>query len=398
MSIADPRSELHSFLQLYLDIIMTFNPTDILRQTPRFQVPALSPSLIRPLFGMTIDLFKTEPLILTIDQPIIVIGDLHGSLFDLIRILKTFGIPPFQSYLLLGDFIDRGEFSTETIILLLLLKLFYPESIFLIRGNHEFFGQSISHDELFLELSCLYSDSLLAGELILVFEWMPIAATVMDYAMAVHGGIPSTLSKLSQLAEIPRPISHFEPKSIEDLMWSDPSETCPDVTPSMRGLGVTYGINSVSRFLSQSGLEIVIRGHQAITCGVEEALNQKVLTVFSASNYCGESKRKSGIVKILDGGSWEKHVFSPLPMIRRSDIQFVSSEICAQRKKGNVGVMKNARRTVKGSSSLGVLGMRGLLRNGDPGNVMLSGRPKAGSLQRVILHPIVIPKSFMESL
>jgi protein phosphatase len=267
---------------------------------------------------------------LVIDHPVTIIGDLHGSLFDLLRILREFGPPPTQSYLVLGDFIDRGEFSVETLVLLLLLKVFSPDVVYLIRGNHEFFNPCILHDDFYSELNTLYGNTDFAGGISAMFEWMPVAANVMNYAFAVHGGISPALVSLSQLEELPRPIAAFEPKIVEDIMWSDPCEEYPDVMPSRRGLGVVYGINVVRRFLERTGFSLIIRGHQSIQSGVRTSLNYRVLTVFSASNYCQDTDIQTGVVKIVDGPMWEKRVFPPLKMISRFDVNIVSSDTFAR--------------------------------------------------------------------
>ena len=75
--------------------------------------------------------------LIEINQGAIVVGDIHGNLTDLVRILLANGLPPVARYLFLGDFVDRGPFSIEVISLILALKVLYPECIYIIRGNHE---------------------------------------------------------------------------------------------------------------------------------------------------------------------------------------------------------------------------------------------------------------------
>jgi hypothetical protein len=98
----------------------------VLSPGARVAIPLLSPPLVLPLAAKSLALFQSEPMVLTVSEPVVVVGDLHGSRFDLLRILYEFGLPPLTSYLVLGSVIDAGEFATETLFLLLLLKSLYP--------------------------------------------------------------------------------------------------------------------------------------------------------------------------------------------------------------------------------------------------------------------------------
>lgn len=80
---------------------------------------------------------KQEPMMVNIDDAVHVCSDFHGQYYDLLRMFNAYGEPPAQKYLFLGDYVDRGRQSIETICLLFAYKVKYPESIYMLRGNHE---------------------------------------------------------------------------------------------------------------------------------------------------------------------------------------------------------------------------------------------------------------------
>jgi protein phosphatase len=319
-------AKLQKVLDFFIHVITTIPPSQYGRRTPMIQIPALSSDLFLPLIRAATNIFRREPTVLHINLPVYVIGDLHGSLFDLMRFLHDLGLPPDQSYVFLGDYIDRGAFSTETVVLLLLLKVAFPDQIWLIRGNHEFNEPCVPHSELVTEMEGLYGTQNFIGPLFEMFTWLPLAADIGHYAFAVHGGISASLTCLSQVEEICRPICTFQPKLVEDLLWSDPTESCPDTRPSDRGLGILFGINLVRKFLAKTGFQVIFRGHQSIMSGVQMSLAYKVTTIFSASNYCQDGDTHAGIVQVVPGPSYEKRTFPPLPPLDRRDVLLVSSD------------------------------------------------------------------------
>ena len=102
-------------------------------------VPFPTIETVQQLCQCFITILAQEPIIVEIDGSVNIAGDLHGNLLDLLYIFSIHGLPaPDNQFLFLGDYVDRGSNSTETILLLMCLKILYPENIFLLRGNHEF--------------------------------------------------------------------------------------------------------------------------------------------------------------------------------------------------------------------------------------------------------------------
>lgn len=83
------------------------------------------------------EIFLEQPPLIELDAPVKIVGDIHGQYSDLIRMFEMCGFPPTSNFLFLGDYVDRGKHSLETILLLMCYKIKYPENFFLLRGNHE---------------------------------------------------------------------------------------------------------------------------------------------------------------------------------------------------------------------------------------------------------------------
>ena len=83
------------------------------------------------------EVFEKEENVQPVRTPVTVLGDIHGQFHDLMEIFSIVGKPPEMNFLFMGDYVDRGYYSMETVSLLLALKVRYPERITILRGNHE---------------------------------------------------------------------------------------------------------------------------------------------------------------------------------------------------------------------------------------------------------------------
>ncbi|OHT02171.1 Ser/Thr protein phosphatase [Tritrichomonas foetus] len=321
-------------LKVYQGIIKQFDGQPTLGKR-KLRLPILHLDTLNSLIEECRKTFENEPIILSLRAPVIIVGDLHGHIFDLFHILKKYGYPPETKYLFLGDIVDRGEFSTETLTLILTMKALYPDDIYVIRGNHEF-GEIADHCGFFSELISLYGNhDEIIQTFLMMFSYIPLAAKIGDYAFCVHGGIGPSLILESQIANLQRPITTFDDPLVADILWSDPSPDSPDFSSSSRGMGHLFGVDTIKSFLNRTGYSVLIRGHQCVTNGFEYHLSYKVVTVFSASNYCGDSHNKAAILKIEEDERYNCENFEPLQnYILRINVALTPIDIMKP-KKGN---------------------------------------------------------------
>jgi len=317
-----------SFDGLFLRIIK-FLGADIEKiasNSDQFWLPRFSSSDIIAICQEAEIIFSSEPSMMVLETPITIVGDLHGHFLDLLRILHSAGLPPLTNYLFLGDLVDRGEFSLETVVLVLLLKIKFPSNVYIIRGNHEF--DTLCNKGGFLaEIESIYPNTDVYKYFISMFGHIPLTALISQKILCVHGGIGPSLFSLRQLREITRPIMSFGESVIDSILWSDPSESIDYFEPSSRGSGSFYGKMAISEFLSLNSLSLMIRGHECVINGSQWNFDNKLLTVFSASNYCGLIGNDATILNIGKNLSLNLISFPPLEYLKRSQVSFVPSSL-----------------------------------------------------------------------
>lgn len=232
------------------------------------------------------EIFMAQPAMLELSPPVKVVGDVHGQFGDLLRLFETCGFPPQSNYLFLGDYVDRGKQSLETIMLLLCYKIKYPENFFILRGNHECAGVTRIYgfyDE------CKRRSSVKAWRaLIDTFNTLPIVAIVAQKIFCVHGGLSPSLTNLNEIRAIERPTDVPEYGLLNDLLWSDPTDGPNEWEDNERGVSYCYNKTAINKFLSKFGFDLVCRAHMVVEDGYEFFNDRSLVTVFSAPNYCGE--------------------------------------------------------------------------------------------------------------
>ena len=244
------------------------------------------------------EIFIEESNVQNVSAPVIICGNIHGQIYDLLKLFKIGGDIPNSKYIFMGDYVDRGYNSVEVVELLLALKVKYPAHITLLRGNHE--SRTISHYYGFHEeITRKYGNSNAWEYLTNLFDYLPIAALVEGKIFCVHGGLSPYISTIDQIRLINRKMEIPKEGVICDLLWSDASEDIETWIVSPRGAGWEYGWKVVDEFTHINGLELICRAHQLVMEGFKYWFEKKNLcTVWSAPNNRYRAGNKASILKI----------------------------------------------------------------------------------------------------
>ena len=320
----------------------------------------ISLSLLLKLLKRCCILLRDSENLVTVEAPCVVFGDLHGQLHDFLKMYDAIGQPPSATnrFLFLGDYVDRGEFSVELITFILALKLSYPEHVVLLRGNHE--CEEITSYYGFMDDCVSRYGRIVYDHFLSIFNAMPMAAVLKtDYGswFCVHGGLPPTgieegIENLNRLDRFQEPDPYHKDAQhvcLFDMLWADPldcTEYC-DMTNTerdcfksdemawldneSRGCSHVYGVQPLKKFLSTNNLRGVLRGHEFQEDGIGRHFHHEelkklvmpngdiasplppVLTIFSASNYCGRDGNTGAFVKFgMDSSSVDIARFDPV--------------------------------------------------------------------------------------
>eukprot|EP00525_Craspedostauros_australis_P004042 CAMPEP_0198129306 /NCGR_PEP_ID=MMETSP1442-20131203/51380_1 /TAXON_ID= /ORGANISM="Craspedostauros australis, Strain CCMP3328" /LENGTH=364 /DNA_ID=CAMNT_0043789675 /DNA_START=198 /DNA_END=1292 /DNA_ORIENTATION=- len=252
------------------------------------------------------ELLMEESNVQPVVSPVKVVGDLHGQFFDLLHMLdKVGGWPPQTSYIFLGDFVDRGHNSVETLSLLLCLKLKYPAHITLLRGNHE--SRQITQVYGFYD-ECLrkYGNASVWRHCVQCFDCFGLAALIDEQVLCVHGGLSPDVRTLDQIRAIDRNQEIPHEGAFCDLVWSDPEDlplsTSWHVSP--RGAGYLFGQRVTDEFHEVNNLQFMARAHQLVMEGRKYHFDKKLVTVWSAPNYCYRCGNVAAILEIGETADW----------------------------------------------------------------------------------------------
>uniref|UniRef100_A0A7S0UEX2 Serine/threonine-protein phosphatase n=1 Tax=Pseudo-nitzschia delicatissima TaxID=44447 RepID=A0A7S0UEX2_9STRA len=258
---------------------------------------------LRQLCMLVGELLMEESNVQPITSPVTIVGDVHGQFFDLLNLFERVGgWPPGTSYIFLGDFVDRGHNSVETLSLLLCLKLKYPAHITLLRGNHE--SRQITQVYGFYD-ECLrkYGNASVWRHCVQCFDCFGLAALIDEKVLCVHGGLSPDVRTLDQVRAIDRNQEIPHEGAFNDLVWSDPEDIAGSWQLSPRGAGYLFGKRVTDEFHEVNNLQFLARAHQLVLEGRKYHFDKRLVTVWSAPNYCYRCGNVAAILEI--GGSDE---------------------------------------------------------------------------------------------
>ena len=256
------------------------------------------------------EIFQKEESLLKITAPLYICGDIHGQYYDLLRVFDILNYPPQSTFLFLGDYVDRGKQSLECLLLLLCLKIQFPEKIFLIRGNHE--SEALNKIYGFFD-ECKRRLSIKCFKKITnLFNIMPISALINENILCMHGGLSKDLQNVEQINKILRPTEVPDEGLLCDLLWSDPNDQLnEDFGSNERNVSITFSKDYVKNFVEKNNLDLICRAHQVVEEGFEFFADMKLVTIFTAPNYMGEFDNNGGILEVGEDLLCKFHILRP---------------------------------------------------------------------------------------
>jgi len=252
------------------------------------------------------DILKEETLLLELnvdnfDNEIFVIGDIHGNMKSLLRLIEIIEQANPKYVIFLGDIVDRGPYQLECLILILTLKIQQAEKYFFLKGNHESLEIN-QYYGFYKDFMYRFKDQKKFKDVLALFKVLPFCALVNRSIICLHGGIPEDndiLRKLKGIKTQDLPlISKNIAKSLMHIMWNDPKSNINGFSDSFRGIGLKFfGEDVFNDFMRKNKLKYLIRSHEFYPEGYRWFFNKRLLSIFSSANYRGINPASYAIIK-----------------------------------------------------------------------------------------------------
>ena len=272
----------------------------------------LEKTYITNLINEALTQLKASSPLIKLRSPVKIFGSINGQYNDLMRYFTLFGRPSelkgdieCVDYLFLGNFTNRGAFSLETICLLLALKIKYNGHFHLLRGNQEdleiskLYGLADECKEKLKE--DINQPTSIFQRLCALFEYLPLAAVINNQIICVHSGISKNGFSLNEIQRLKLPINVKNCQIAKDILWNTPSggneNTFNKNLPS-EFKPDHFNAITVDSFLKNNNLKMIIRSHDVCEKGINNCFGDRVITIFSSTNYCGVYQNAGALIFI----------------------------------------------------------------------------------------------------
>mmetsp|Transcript_10096 Transcript_10096/g.14277 ORF Transcript_10096/g.14277 Transcript_10096/m.14277 type:complete len:410 (-) Transcript_10096:71-1300(-) len=271
----------------------------------------LAESEVKSLCEKARETLMNESNVQPVNAPVTVCGDIHGQWHDLMELYRIGGSAPDTNYLFMGDYVDRGYYSVETVTMLVCLKVRFPDRVFILRGNHE--SRQITQVYGFYDECVRKYGSANVWKLFTdLFDYLPLTALVENDIFCLHGGLSPSIDTLDHVRQLDRVQEVPHEGAMCDLLWSDPDDRSGwGISP--RGAGYTFGQDISEQFNHKNGLHLVSRAHQLVMDGYNWSHDMNVVTIFSAPNYCYRCGNQAAIMEVDENLNKSFLQFDPAP-------------------------------------------------------------------------------------
>ncbi|MFX0047161.1 MAG: metallophosphoesterase [Candidatus Hermodarchaeota archaeon] len=262
-----------------------------------YKISELKFQYISQILGEAVEIFKEENLLLEFNfddsnSELYVIGDIHGNLDTLMRLIEIIGKENPELVIFLGDIVDRGIKQLECLILILALKIRYPNKYYLLRGNHETLEMNQNYG-FFQDFISKFNDQKKFDEILALYNTLPFCALINKSILCLHGGIPEDIAILKKISglKLKDNVLLFKSiaKSLMQIMWNDPKSELKGFSESFRGPGIKFfGEDVFDGFMKEYGLNYLIRSHEIFPEGFKWFFKKRLLSIFSSANYRGK--------------------------------------------------------------------------------------------------------------
>jgi len=265
------------------------------------------------------------------DGKLVICGDTHGQLADFLWVLKQNGEPDEDTgYLLNGDIADRGDDASEILLITLMYKILYPKRVMINRGNHENLEmnrRSSEHGGGFFDECRAKYDATVFMMFQQFFEILPLATVVSKRVFVVHGGLyrrdgvlVQHIRTINRRRQCPTQTEAIEDALMFDCLWADPQDFPGVSRAAHRGANcIRFGPDVTKRFLGNNAMSLCIRSHEVPNSlrGFEDRHDGRLITVFTASNYCGQTGNYGAVVIFHSDMSYtvEEHMAPPIEVL-----------------------------------------------------------------------------------